>query len=60
MSFRDVVWPDQEDSALAGRIWGSDVHPDWQVHQLIADVMVHFVEKSYARFFKVGPDTASK
>ncbi|CAM9527097.1 unnamed protein product, partial [Laminaria digitata] len=51
-SFRDAVWPDDDDSALAERVWGNAVHPDWQVHQLLADVMVYFIQKSYARFLE--------
>ncbi|CAN0305654.1 unnamed protein product, partial [Scytosiphon promiscuus] len=50
VSFRDAVWPDLEDPALANRLWGNEVHPDWQVQQLLADVMVYFIQKSYARF----------
>ena len=49
------MWPDLEDSALADRLWGSGVHPDWQVQQLLADVLVYFIEKSYARFLEVSP-----
>ncbi|CAM9361745.1 unnamed protein product [Laminaria digitata] len=52
VSFRDAVWPDLEDPALANRMWGSDVHPDWQVQQLLADVLVYFIQKSYARFLE--------
>eukprot|EP00904_Undaria_pinnatifida_P003349 jgi/Undpi1/13014/HiC_scaffold_7.g02678.m1 len=50
VSFRDAVWPDMSNSSLADSIWGSAVHPDWQVHQLLADVLVYFIQKSYARF----------
>ena len=55
VSFRDAVWPDISNSSLADSIWGSSVHPDWQVHQLLADVLVYFIEKSYARFLGVSP-----
>lgn len=46
ISFRDAVWPDLKDPALANRLWESEVHPDWQVHQLLADVLVYFIQKS--------------
>ena len=55
VSFRDAVWPDISNSSLADSIWGSAVHPDWQVHQLLADVLVYFIDKSYARFLVVSP-----
>lgn len=55
VSFRDAVWPDEEDSALADRLWGSGVHPNWQTQQLLADVLVYFIEKAYARFLEVSP-----
>ena len=54
VSFRDAVWPNDDDSSLAERVWGSNVHPDWQVQQLLADVLVYFIQKSYARFLEVG------
>lgn len=49
-SFRHAVWPDDGDSTTAEAIWGSEVHPDWRVQQLLADVVVYYLEKSYARF----------
>lgn len=49
------MWPNDEDSSLAERVWGSAVHPDWQVHQLLADVLVYYFQKSYARFLEVSP-----
>lgn len=51
------MWPNDEDSAMADRLWGSDVHPDWQVHQLLADVLVYVIQKSYALFLQVSPST---
>ena len=53
VSFRHAVWPDDENPDVADRIWGSEVHPDWQVHQLLADVTVYYLQKSYARFLEV-------
>lgn len=49
------MWPNDKDSSLAERVWGSEVHPDWQVHQLLADVIVYYFQKSYARFLEVSP-----
>lgn len=55
-SFRHAVWPDEDDSTTAEAIWGSEVHPDWRVQQLLADVVVYYLEKSYARFCEMyGP-----
>ncbi|CAM9527033.1 unnamed protein product [Ectocarpus sp. 4 AP-2014] len=56
VSFRDAVWPHKEDYAAAEDIWGHSVHPDWQVHQLMADVVAYYLQLSYARFLEVyGP-----
>ncbi|CAM9361671.1 unnamed protein product, partial [Laminaria digitata] len=52
VSFRDAVWPNQEDPTLAAHLWGRGVHPGWQLHQLFADVLVYFIQKSYARFLE--------
>eukprot|EP00904_Undaria_pinnatifida_P003964 jgi/Undpi1/13569/HiC_scaffold_8.g03228.m1 len=38
VSFRDAVWPDQANSSLADRIWGSAVHPDWQIQVITFNV----------------------
>lgn len=52
-SFRHAVWPNTSETSTAETIWGSEVHPDWQVQQLLADVVVYYLEKSYARFCEV-------
>ncbi|CAB1102602.1 unnamed protein product [Ectocarpus sp. CCAP 1310/34] len=58
VSFRDAVWPQKEDYAAAEVIWGHSVHPDWQVHQLMADVVAYYLQLSYARFLEVyGPSS---
>lgn len=55
-SFRHAVWPDINDSAFASSIWGTDVHPPWRVHQLLADTLIYYLQKSYSRFAQVhGP-----
>lgn len=53
-SFRHVVWPEIDSPEVADRIWGAEVHPDWQVQQLLADVAVYYLQKSYARFLNVS------
>ena len=55
VSFRDEVWPHLNEPALANRLWGARVHPNWQVQQLLADVLVYFIQKSFARFLEVRP-----
>ena len=60
VSFRDAVWPDLKDPSLADKLWGSEVHPSWQVHQLLADVLVYYIEKSYARFLEVSASTGKQ
>lgn len=52
-SFRHAVWPNINDTSTAETIWGSEVHPGWQVQQLLADTVVYYLEKSYARFCEV-------
>ncbi|CAM9369461.1 unnamed protein product [Ectocarpus sp. 13 AM-2016] len=52
-SFRHAVWPDIKQASLATRIWGRKVHPDWRVQQLMADLVVFFIQRSHARFLKV-------
>lgn len=52
-SFRHAVWPVVNDTAVAETIWGTNVHPDWKVHQLMADVVAFYFQKSYARFCEV-------
>ncbi|CAN0249051.1 unnamed protein product [Ectocarpus sp. 12 AP-2014] len=52
-SFRHAVWPDINNSYLANLVWGEEVHPGWQAHQLMADVVVYYMQQSYARFAKV-------
>lgn len=54
VSFRHALWPDINKPEVANRIWGEEVHPDWQVHQLMADVVVHYLQRSYARFVEVS------
>lgn len=51
-SFRDAVWP-VENSDFASLVWGENIHPDWEVHQVFADVTVYFLQKSYARFLNL-------
>lgn len=58
VSFPDAVWPVPEDTALAGHLWEPQPHPGWQLHQLFADVLVYFIQKSYARFLEVRLWTA--
>ncbi|CAM9468653.1 unnamed protein product [Ectocarpus fasciculatus] len=53
-SFRHVVWPDIEDSSVAATVWGPKAHPAWQVHQLMADVVVYYIQKSRARFLEAN------
>ncbi|CAM9485932.1 unnamed protein product [Ectocarpus sp. 12 AP-2014] len=52
-SFRHAVWPDIKQNSLATRIWGRKVHPDWRVQQLMADLVVFYIQRSHARFLKV-------
>ena len=52
-SFRHAVWPVDENSSTADAVWGKKIHPSWQVHQLLADVVVYYLQKSYARFCDV-------
>lgn len=53
-SFRDAVWPDGSNDTVAMDIWGLGTHPDWQVQQLLADIVVYYIQKSYARFIDVS------
>ncbi|CAM9420751.1 unnamed protein product [Ectocarpus sp. 13 AM-2016] len=55
-SFRHVVWPDITDSSVADVIWGAKAHPPWQVHQLMADVVVYYMQKSHARFLEANEE----
>lgn len=48
------MWPDGSNDTLAAYIWGVGIHPDWQVHQLMTDIVVYYIEKSYARFVDVS------
>lgn len=59
-SFRDAVWPEGGDDQFALDIWGPATHPDWQVQQLLADVVVYYFEKSYSRFVDVSFTINSK
>lgn len=52
VSFRDAVWPNEEYYSFADKIWGPETHPDWITHQLMADVMVYYLQKTYARFLR--------
>lgn len=56
-SFRHAVWPDIKQTSLATRIWGRKVHPDWRVQQLMADLVVYYIQRSHARFLKVSGTT---
>lgn len=42
---------------MADAVWGAKAHPPWQVHQLMADVVVYYLQKAHARFLEVIADS---